>query len=83
MDLGTWVQQGAADLQNYMDAVIHDGIIEVTHHPEPRRMATPFWAGTFEARHRQLQLHFAAVDHAVATSEFDKETKEFVMRTAC
>ncbi len=29
---GTWVQQDSTNLENYMDAVIHDGIIEVTYH---------------------------------------------------
>ena len=47
---GTWVQQDSTNLENYMDAVIHDGIIEVTYHLNHEELATPFWAGTFEAK---------------------------------
>ena len=78
---GTWVQQGAADLQNYMDAVIHDGIIEVTYHLNHEELATPFWVGTFEAKTGNFS-HISHVDHAKlshAPYASDKETKEFVM----
>lgn len=78
---GTWVQQGAADLQNYMDAVIHDGIIEVTYHLNHEELATPFWAGTFEAKTGNFS-YISHVDHAKlshAPYASDKETKEFVM----
>ena len=78
---GTWVQQGAADLQNYMDAVIHDGIIEVTYHLNHEELATPFWAGTFEAKTGNFSyvshVDRAKLKHAPYAS--DKETKEFVM----
>ncbi|WP_455116488.1 aspartate ammonia-lyase [Rothia mucilaginosa] len=78
---GTWVQQGAADLQNYMDAVIHDGIIEVTYHLNHEELATPFWAGTFEAKTGNFsyisRVDRAKLSHAPYAS--DKETKEFVM----
>lgn len=78
---GTWVQQGAADLQNYMDAVIHDGIIEVTYHLNHEELATPFWVGTFEAKTGNFS-HISHVDHAKlshAPYASDKKTKEFVM----
>ena len=78
---GTWGQQGAADLQNYMDAVIHDGIIEVTYHLNHEELATPFWAGTFEAKTGNFS-YISHVDHAKlshAPYASDKETKEFVM----
>ncbi len=78
---GTWVQQGAADLQNYMDAVIHDGIIEVTYHLNHEELATPFWVGTFEAKTGSFSyvshVDRAKLSHAPYAS--DKETKEFVM----
>ena len=78
---GTWVQQGAADLQNYMDAVIHDGIIEVTYHLNHEELATPFWVGTFEAKTGNFsyisRVDRAKLSHAPYAS--DKETKEFVM----
>lgn len=78
---GTWVQQGAADLENYMDAVIHDGVIEVTYHLNHEELATPFWAGTFEAKTGNFS-YISHVDHAKlshAPYASDKETKEFVM----
>lgn len=78
---GTWVQQGAADLQNYMDAVIHDGIIEVTYHLNHEELATPFWVGTFEAKTGNFS-HISHVDRAKlshAPYASDKETKEFVV----
>ena len=79
---GTWVQQGSADLENYMDAVIHDGIIEVTYHLNHEELATPFWAGTFEAKTGNFS-YISHVDHAKlshAPYASDKETKEFVMK---
>lgn len=78
---GTWVQQGAADLQNYMDAVIHDGIIEVTYHLNHEELATPFWVGTFEAKTGNF-TYVSRVDRAKlsrAPYASDKETKEFTM----
>lgn len=78
---GTWVQQGAADLENYMDAVIHDGVIEVTYHLNHEELATPFWVGTFEAKGGNFS-YISHVDHAKlshAPYASDKETKEFVM----
>lgn len=78
---GTWVQQGAADLQNYMDAVIHDGIIEVTYHLNHEELATPFWVGTFEAKDGNFS-YISRVDRAkLARAPYasDKETKEFTM----
>lgn len=78
---GTWVQQGAADLQNYMDAVIHDGIIEVTYHLNHEELATPFWVGTFEAKTGNF-TYVSRVDRAkLARAPYasDKETKEFTM----
>ena len=78
---GTWVQQGAADLQNYMDAVIHDGVIEVTYHLNHEELATPFWVGTFEAKTGNFsyisRVDRAKLKHAPYAS--DKETKEFTM----
>lgn len=78
---GTWVQQGAADLQNYMDAVIHDGVIEVTYHLNHEELATPFWVGTFEAKTGNF-TYVSRVDRAkLARAPYasDKETKEFTM----
>lgn len=78
---GIWVQQGAADLENYMDAVIHDGIIEVTYHLNHEELATPFWVGTFEAKDGNF-THVSHVDRvklARAPYASDKETKEFTM----
>ena len=78
---GTWVQQGAADLQNYMDAVIHDGVIEVTYHLNHEELATPFWVGTFEAKDGNFS-YISRVDRAkLARAPYasDKETKEFTM----
>ena len=78
---GTWVQQDSASLENYMDAVIHDGIIEVTYHLNHEELATPFWAGTFEAKDGNFS-YISHVDHAKlshAPYASDKETKEFVM----
>ena len=79
---GTWVQQGAADLQNYMDAVIHDGIIEVTYHLNHEELATPFWVGTFEAKTGSFSYvsHVDRAKLARAPYASDKETKEFVMK---
>lgn len=79
---GTWVQQGAADLQNYMDAVIHDGVIEVTYHLNHEELATPFWVGIFEAKDGNFS-YISRVDRAkLARAPYasDKETKEFVMK---
>lgn len=78
---GTWVQQGAADLENYMDAVIHDGVIEVTYHLNHEELATPFWVGTFEAKAGNF-TYVSRVDRAkLARAPYasDKETKEFTM----
>lgn len=78
---GTWVQQDAAGLENYMDAVIHDGIIEVTYHLNHEELATPFWVGTFEVKTGSFSyvshVDRAKLKHAPYAS--DKETKEFVM----
>ena len=78
---GTWVQQGAAGAENYMDAVIHDGIIEVTYHLNHEELATPFWVGTFEAKTGNFsyisRVDRAKLSHAPYAS--DKETKEFTM----
>lgn len=78
---GTWVQQDAAGLENYMDAVIHDGIIEVTYHLNHEELATPFWVGTFEAKTGSFSyvshVDRAKLSHAPYAS--DKETKEFTM----
>ena len=78
---GTWIQQGAADLQNYMDAVIHDGIIEVTYHLNHEELATPFWFGTFEAKDGNF-THVSHMDRVKLTRApyaSNKETKEFTM----
>lgn len=78
---GTWVQQDSTNLENYMDAVIHDGIIEVTYHLNHEELATPFWVGTFEAKTGNFSyishVDRAKLKHAPYAS--DKETKEFVM----
>ena len=64
-----------------MDAVIHDGNIEVTYHLNNEEMATIFWIGTFEAK----TGNFTHISHANrekmkhAPCASDKETKEFVM----
>lgn len=78
---GTWVQQGAADLENYMDAVIHDGVIEVTYHLNHEELATPFWVGTFEAKDGNFSYvsHVDRVKLARAPYASDKETKGFTM----
>lgn len=78
---GTWVQQGAADLENYMDAVIHDGVIEVTYHLNHEELATPFWVGTFEAKDGNFSYvsHVDRAKLARAPYASDKETKEFTM----
>ena len=78
---GTWVQQDAAGLENYMDAVIHDGVIEVTYHLNHEELATPFWVGTFEAKAGNF-TYVSRVDRAkLARAPYasDKETKEFTM----
>lgn len=78
---GTWVQQDSTNLENYMDAVIHDGVIEVTYHLNHEELATPFWVGTFEAKDGNFS-YISHVDHAKlshAPYASDKETKEFVM----
>ena len=78
---GTWVQQDSTNLENYMDAVIHDGIIEVTYHLNHEELATPFWVGTFEAKDGNFS-YISHVDRAKlsrAPYASDKETKEFVM----
>ena len=78
---GTWVQQGAADLENYMDAVIHDGVIEVTYHLNHEELATPFWVGTFEAKGGNFSYvsHVDRAKLARAPYASDKETKDFTM----
>ncbi len=78
---GTWVQQGAAGAENYMDAVIHDGVIEVTYHLNHEELATPFWAGTFEAKTGNFSYisHVDRAKLARAPYASDKETKEFTM----
>ena len=78
---GTWVQQGAVDLENYMDAVIHDGVIEVTYHLNHEELATPFWVGTFEAKGGNFSYvsHVDRAKLARAPYASDKETKEFTM----
>lgn len=78
---GTWVQQGAADLENYMDAVIHDGVIEVTYHLNHEELATPFWVGTFEAKGGNFSYvsHVDRAKLARAPYASDKETKGFTM----
>ena len=78
---GTWVQQDSTNLENYMDAVIHDGIIEVTYHLNHEELATPFWIGTFEAKDGNFS-YISRVDRAkLARAPYasDKETKEFTM----
>ena len=78
---GTWVQQDSTNLENYMDAVIHDGIIEVTYHLNHEELATPFWVGTFEANTGNFS-YISHVDRAKlsrAPYASDKETKEFTM----
>lgn len=78
---GTWVQQDSTNLENYMDAVIHDGVIEVTYHLNHEELATPFWVGTFEAKTGNFS-YISRVDRAkLARAPYasDKETKEFVM----
>jgi len=78
---GTWVQQDSTNLENYMDAVIHDGIIEVTYHLNHEELATPFWVGTFEAKDGNFS-YISRVDRAkLARAPYasDKETKEFTM----
>ncbi len=78
---GTWVQQDSTNLENYMDAVIHDGVIEVTYHLNHEELATPFWVGTFEAKTGNFsyisRVDRAKLKHAPYAS--DKETKEFTM----
>lgn len=78
---GTWVQQDSTNLENYMDAVIHDGVIEVTYHLNHEELATPFWVGTFEAKDGNFsyisRVDRAKLSHAPYAS--DKETKEFTM----
>lgn len=78
---GTWVQQDAAGLENYMDAVIHDGIIEVTYHLNHEELATPFWVGTFEVKTGSFSYvsHVDRAKLARAPYASDKETKEFTM----
>lgn len=78
---GTWVQQDAAGLENYMDAVIHDGVIEVTYHLNHEELATPFWVGTFEAKDGNFSYvsHVDRAKLARAPYASDKETKEFTM----
>lgn len=78
---GTWVQQDSANLDNYMDAVIHDGIIEVTYHLNHEELATPFWVGTFEAKTGSFSYvsHVDRAKLARAPYASDKETKEFTM----
>lgn len=78
---GTWVQQDSTNLENYMDAVIHDGVIEVTYHLNHEELATPFWVGTFEAKTGNFS-YISRVDRAkLARAPYasDKETKEFTM----
>ena len=78
---GTWVLQDSTNLENYMDAVIHDGVIEVTYHLNHEELATPFWVGTFEAKDGNFsyisRVDRAKLSHAPYAS--DKETKEFTM----
>ena len=78
---GTWVQQDSTNLENYMDAVIHDGIIEVTYHLNHEELATPFWVGTFEAKTGSFSYvsHVDRAKLAHAPYASDKETKEFTM----
>ncbi len=78
---GTWVQQDSTNLENYMDAVIHDGVIEVTYHLNHEELSTPFWVGTFEAKDGNFsyvsRVDRAKLSHAPYAS--DKDTKEFTM----
>ena len=78
---GTWVQQDSTNLENYMDAVIHDGIIEVTYHLNHEELATPFWVGTFEVKTGSFSYvsHVDRAKLARAPYASDKETKEFTM----
>lgn len=78
---GTWVQQDSTNLENYMDAVIHDGVIEVTYHLNHEELATPFWVGTFEAKTGSFSYvsHVDRAKLARAPYASDKETKEFTM----
>lgn len=78
---GTWVQQDSTNLENYMDAVIHDGVIEVTYHLNHEELATPFWVGTFEAKDGNFSYisHVDRAKLARAPYASDKETKEFTM----
>ena len=78
---GTWVQQDSTNLENYMDAVIHDGVIEVTYHLNHEELATPFWVGTFEAKGGNFSYvsHVDRAKLARAPYASDKETKEFTM----
>lgn len=78
---GTWVQQDSTNLENYMDAVIHDGVIEVTYHLNHEELATPFWVGTFEAKDGNFSYisHVDRVKLSHAPYASDKETKEFTM----
>ena len=64
-----------------MDAVIHDGIIEVTYHLNHEELATPFWVGTFEAKTGSFSYvsHVDRAKLARAPYASDKETKEFTM----
>ena len=78
---GTWVQQDSTNLENYMDAVIHDGIIEVTYHLNHEELATSFWFGTSEAKDGNF-THVSHVDRVKLTRApyaSNKETKEFTM----
>lgn len=78
---GTWVQQDSTNLENYMDAVIHDGVIEVTYHLNHEELATPFWVGAFEAKTGNF-TYVSRVDRAkLARAPYasDKEAKEFTM----
>lgn len=78
---GTWVQQDSTNLENYMDAVFHDGIIEVTYHLNHEELATSFWFGTSEAKDGNF-THISHVDRVKLTRApyaSNKETKEFTM----
>ena len=78
---GTWVQQDSTNLENYMDAVIHDGIIEVTYHLNHEELATSFWFGTSEAKDGNFTpvSHVDRVKLTRAPYASNKETKEFTM----
>ena len=78
---GTWVQQDSTNLENYMDAVIHDGVIEVTYHLNHEELATPFWVGTFEAKDGNFSYISRVARATLARAPYasDKETKEFTM----